>query len=51
MTTWVSVLVIGLGTILLLGVSWRSFRHSRSHGVFRFFAAEAVLGLVVLNAP
>ena len=50
-SAWVSVLVIALGTVLLLAVSWRSFAHSRSHGVFRFFAAEAVLGLVVLNAP
>lgn len=32
-------------------MSWRSLARPRSHGFFRFFAFEAVLCLVVLNAP
>ena len=34
-----------------MAVSWRSLRNPRSHGFPRFFAFEAVLCLVVWNAP
>ncbi len=42
-------LLVG-GTIVLIAVSWRSFRHPRFHGFSRFFAFEAILCVVVLNA-
>lgn len=38
------------GTVFFVAVSWRSLRHPASHGFFRFFAFEAILCLVVLNA-
>ena len=38
------------GTVALLALSWIvSVRHGRYHGVFRFFAFEGILGLVLLN--
>lgn len=46
-----SLSVLLAGTILLVAVSWRALRQPRSHGFFRFFAFEAILGLVVLNSP
>ena len=49
-----SVLTLSLllsGTIFLVAVSWRSLRHPRSHGFFRFFAFEAILCIIVLDAP
>jgi hypothetical protein len=49
--TLISIVVIGLGTTSLVAVSRRSSPHRRSHGFFRFFAFEAILCLVVLNAP
>jgi protein-S-isoprenylcysteine O-methyltransferase Ste14 len=39
------------GTILLVALSWRSLGQPRSHGFFRFFAFEAILCIVVVNAP
>ncbi len=35
----------------LVAVSWRSLKASRSHGFARFFAWEALAGLILLNAP
>jgi protein-S-isoprenylcysteine O-methyltransferase Ste14 len=49
--TLTSIAIIGVGTASLVALSWRSFSHPRSHGFFRFFAFEAILLLVVLNAP
>lgn len=42
--------ILAVGSILLVALSWRSFRPRRLHGFFRFFAFEAILCLVVLNA-
>jgi protein-S-isoprenylcysteine O-methyltransferase Ste14 len=39
------------GTILLVAISWRSLLQPRSHGFFRFFAFEAILCIIVINAP
>lgn len=50
MATLISIVIIGLGTVSLVALSWRSFFHPRSHGFFRFFALEAILSLIVLNA-
>jgi len=38
-------------TLLLLYVSRASLLRPRSHGFFRFFAWEAIVGLLLLNAP
>jgi protein-S-isoprenylcysteine O-methyltransferase Ste14 len=46
-----SFLVFVLASGPILWVSWRSLRHPTSHGFVRFFAFEAVLALLVLNAP
>lgn len=35
----------------LLHVSRHALRHPRSHGFYRFFAWECILGLVLLNLP
>jgi protein-S-isoprenylcysteine O-methyltransferase Ste14 len=48
-TLFLSLLVTG--TILLVAVSWRSLRQPRSHGFFRFFAFEAILCIILINAP
>ena len=44
-------LILISGTASLVALSRRSFRHWQSHGFFRFFAFEAILCLLVLNAP
>lgn len=46
-----SAAVVVLGTALLVAASRRALINARSHGFFRFFAFEAILCLVVLNAP
>jgi protein-S-isoprenylcysteine O-methyltransferase Ste14 len=40
-----------LGSIILIVISWTSLHHPDSHGFYRFFAWEAILGLIVINAP
>lgn len=45
------VLGMVLGSALLVGVSWWSLRRPHSHGFYRFFAWEALLGLLVANSP
>jgi len=44
-------LVFGLGTLMLLALSWQALRRPQSHGFYRFFAWEAILLLLVLNGP
>ncbi len=39
-----------LATAFLVAISWRSLRHPRSHGFYRFFVFEGILILVLLNA-
>lgn len=36
-------------SLLILVISWKSLRHPRSHGFYRFFAWEAILALFALN--
>lgn len=43
-------LAFGAGSVTVVGLSWRSLRRPGSHGFPRFFAFEAILALVVLNA-
>ncbi|MBI4270983.1 MAG: isoprenylcysteine carboxylmethyltransferase family protein [Candidatus Rokubacteria bacterium] len=44
------LIVFALGSAGIVAVSRTSLRHPRSHGFFRFFAFEAILGIIVLNA-
>ena len=48
---WMQVGAFVLGSLALLGISWRALKNTRSHGFYRFLAWEAMLGLLVLNAP
>ncbi len=48
---WIQVVIITLGTIGLLWVSWQPLQDARSHGFYRFFAWEAILILVAANLP
>jgi protein-S-isoprenylcysteine O-methyltransferase Ste14 len=59
----IQVLAFLAGSLLLLAVSWQPLRHPagigptgqpgglKSHGYYRFFAWEAILLLIVINAP
>ncbi len=47
----ISAIVIAVGSLPILWWSRRSLLHPSSHGFPRFFAFEAILALVVLNAP
>lgn len=44
------VLVFLIGTLGLAFFSRRTFHHPGSHGFYRFFAAEAMLALIIANA-
>jgi len=45
------IIILAAGTVLLIVFSWTvSLRARRYHGVFRFFAFESILVLVLLNA-
>lgn len=46
-----SAIVFAIGTVIIVGISRRSLLMPRSHGFYRFFAWEGILGLIVLNAP
>ena len=46
MTQW---LLFVLGSLLLIVISWKSLLHPRSHGFYRFFAWECILGLLLVN--
>ncbi|MEW5938091.1 MAG: isoprenylcysteine carboxylmethyltransferase family protein [Chloroflexota bacterium] len=46
MTQWIIFL---FGSILIVAVSRKSLRQPRSHGFYRFFAWEAILGLFLVN--
>ena len=51
MSTMISALFIAVGSVPIIWLSRRSLLRPSSHGFFRFFAFEAILALVVLNAP
>ena len=42
-------IVFAVGSLLLIVISWRSLRNPRSHGFYRFFAWEGILGLFLIN--
>ncbi len=43
---WIAFALI---SVVIVWYSWRSLRQPRSHGFYRFFAFEAILGLFLLN--
>jgi len=43
------LITFGLATFLLVYISRNSLRNPRSHGFYRFFAWECILGLFLLN--
>ncbi|MGE5251204.1 MAG: methyltransferase family protein [Bacteroidota bacterium] len=45
------LLLFATGSVLLIAVSRKSLLRPRSHGFYRFFAWEAILALILLNAP
>ena len=47
MNQWITFIGISL---LLIVISWQPLHHPGSHGFYRFFAWEAILGLFVINA-
>lgn len=46
-----SIVVFAIGSISIIWLSRWSLLHPTSHGFSRFFAFEAILALIVLNAP
>ncbi len=51
MRMWINLAILLVGTAGNLLISRRSLNHPTSHGFMRFFAVEAILGLVIVNAP
>jgi protein-S-isoprenylcysteine O-methyltransferase Ste14 len=47
----IRISIFAVVSMAIIWVSRRSLRRPASHGFSRFFAFEAVLGLIVLNAP
>lgn len=43
---WIAFAVL---SIILLAISWKSLRSPGSHGFYRFFAWECILGLFLIN--
>lgn len=43
------LIIFAVATLGLTIFSWPSLRNPRSHGFFRFFAWEAILGMILLN--
>jgi protein-S-isoprenylcysteine O-methyltransferase Ste14 len=44
-------IIFAVLSIPIVLYSWPSLRDRRTHGFYRFFAFECILGLIVLNAP
>jgi protein-S-isoprenylcysteine O-methyltransferase Ste14 len=45
------ILLFFAASAAMLPLSWRSLKDVRSHGFYRFFAFELLLGLILWNAP
>ncbi len=43
------ILIFSVASLGIIAVSWPSLRNPRSHGFFRFFAWEIILGMILLN--
>jgi protein-S-isoprenylcysteine O-methyltransferase Ste14 len=48
MIRWIA---FAIGSIILVAISWKPLHHPDSHGFYRFFAWEAILGLIIINIP
>ena len=49
--TLTNLIILTAGTLLLIYISWFfSIKEKRYHGIYRFFAFESILVLVLLNA-
>lgn len=42
-------MIFGIGSLLVVVISWRSLHNPYSHGFYRFFAWEAILALLLIN--
>ncbi len=42
-------IIFAAASLPIIIISWKSLRHPRSHGFYRFFAWEAILALFLLN--
>lgn len=47
MTQWI---LFAAGSLVILAISWKPLHKPGSHGFFRFFAWEGILGLFLINA-
>lgn len=47
----ISIIIFILGSLAIIWISRASLRHPRSHAFPRFFAFEAILALIIINAP
>jgi protein-S-isoprenylcysteine O-methyltransferase Ste14 len=45
----IQLVIFGVASMGILWLSWPSLRDLRSHGFYRFFAFESILGLLALN--
>jgi len=45
----IKIILFLMGSAGLIAFSWKSLSHPGSHGFYRFFAWEAILGLFLLN--
>ena len=46
MTRWIA---FGIGSVILVAISWKSLHQLHSHGFYRFFAWECILLLFIVN--
>jgi protein-S-isoprenylcysteine O-methyltransferase Ste14 len=47
-TMWL-IMLFFLGSLVIIGFSWRVFSNPRSHGFFRFLAFEAIWAVITIN--
>lgn len=43
------IILFVAGSVILSALSWKSLQHPGSHGFYRFFAWESILGLFLVN--
>ncbi len=46
----IQLIVFALGSLGIIWFSWQPLHDRRAHGFYRFFAFEAILALILLNA-
>jgi protein-S-isoprenylcysteine O-methyltransferase Ste14 len=45
------IMLFFVGSLVIIGFSWRVFSNPRSHGFFRFLAFEAIWAVITINVP